>query len=97
VQLTYVQSSLIPEGRVSRLCLFFFCFIQVTVSAINFLPSSQKAVSRSAGYAVFSNFGTKIFVAGGGSVKGIVIDNKTEKGIHVYKFLNKANSAARKV
>jgi lipid-binding SYLF domain-containing protein len=42
-------------------------------------PSAQKAVSKSAGYAVFSNFGMKIFVAGGGSGKGILIDNKTKK------------------
>ncbi len=42
-------------------------------------PSAKKAVSKSAGYAVFSNFGMKIFVAGGGSGKGIVVDNKTQK------------------
>jgi lipid-binding SYLF domain-containing protein len=42
-------------------------------------PSAKKAVSKSAGYAVFSNFGMKIFVAGGGSGKGIIIDNKTKK------------------
>jgi len=42
-------------------------------------PSAKKAVSKSSGYAVFSNFGMKIFVAGGGSGKGIVIDNKTKK------------------
>jgi lipid-binding SYLF domain-containing protein len=42
-------------------------------------PSAKSAVSKSAGYAVFSNFGMKIFVAGGGSGKGIVIDSKTKK------------------
>jgi hypothetical protein len=42
-------------------------------------PSAQKAVSKSAGYAVFSNFGMKIFVAGGGSGKGIVIDSRQDK------------------
>jgi lipid-binding SYLF domain-containing protein len=42
-------------------------------------PSAKKAASKSAGYAVFSNFGMKIFVAGGGSGKGVVIDNKTKK------------------
>ena len=42
-------------------------------------PSAKKAVSKSAGYAVFSNFGMKIFVAGGGSGKGIVFNNKTKK------------------
>ncbi len=42
-------------------------------------PSAKKAVSKSAGYAVFSNFGLKIFVAGSGTGKGIVIDNKNKK------------------
>jgi lipid-binding SYLF domain-containing protein len=42
-------------------------------------PSAKKAVSKSAGYAVFSNFGLKIFVAGTGTGKGIAIDNKTKK------------------
>ena len=42
-------------------------------------PGAKKAISSSAGYAVFSNFGTKIFVTGGGSGKGIAYDNKTKK------------------
>ena len=42
-------------------------------------PSAKQAVTNAAGYAVFSNFGTKIFVAGGGSGKGIAVDNKTKK------------------
>jgi len=42
-------------------------------------PSAKKVISKSAGYAVFSNFGTKILIAGGGSGKGIVYDNKTKK------------------
>jgi len=42
-------------------------------------PSAKKSVSKSAGYAVFSNFGTKIFFVGGGAGKGVVIDNKTQK------------------
>ena len=42
-------------------------------------PPAKKAVSRSAGFAVFSALGTKMLVAGGGSGKGIVIDNKTKK------------------
>jgi lipid-binding SYLF domain-containing protein len=42
-------------------------------------PSSQKTIGKSAGYAVFSNFGTKIFLVGGGSGKGVVYDNKTKK------------------
>ena len=42
-------------------------------------PSAKGHIAKAAGYAVFSNFGMKIFVAGGGSGRGIVIDNKTKK------------------
>jgi lipid-binding SYLF domain-containing protein len=41
-------------------------------------PSARKAVEAAAGYAAFSNFGMKILVAGGGSGKGIAVDNKTK-------------------
>ena len=41
-------------------------------------PSTRKAVESAAGYAAFSNFGMKILVAGGGSGKGIAINNKTK-------------------
>ena len=42
-------------------------------------PNAKKVVGGAAGYAVFSNFGMKIFVAGGGSGKGIAVNNKTRK------------------
>jgi lipid-binding SYLF domain-containing protein len=42
-------------------------------------PSARGHIEKAAGYAVFSNFGVKILVAGGGSGRGIVIDNKTKK------------------
>ncbi len=42
-------------------------------------PSAKNEIGRSAGYAVFSNFGTKIFVAGGGSGKGVAVSNTTKK------------------
>ena len=41
-------------------------------------PSARKAVQSAAGYAAFSNFGMKILVAGGGSGKGIAVNNKTK-------------------
>jgi lipid-binding SYLF domain-containing protein len=44
-----------------------------------FQPGAKKAISKSAGYAVFSNFGMKIFLVGSGTGKGIVFDNKTNK------------------
>lgn len=42
-------------------------------------PASKKNVEASAGYAVFSNFGMKIFLFGGGSGKGVVVDKSTKK------------------
>jgi len=41
--------------------------------------SAKKVVESAAGYAVFSNFGMKIFVAGGGSGLGLAVNNKTKK------------------
>ncbi|MDM0069634.1 hypothetical protein [Variovorax sp. J31P207] len=41
-------------------------------------PSARKAVEGAAGYAVFSDVGVKILMAGGGTGHGIVIDNKTK-------------------
>jgi hypothetical protein len=42
-------------------------------------PDARKHIQNAAGYAVFSNFGVKILVAGGGSGTGIALDNKTKK------------------
>jgi lipid-binding SYLF domain-containing protein len=42
-------------------------------------PSAKKAIAGAAGYAVFNNFGMKILIAGGGSGKGVAVDNKTKK------------------
>lgn len=42
-------------------------------------PSARKAVESAAGYAAFSNFGMKIFVAGGGTGEGIAVDQKTKQ------------------
>lgn len=41
-------------------------------------PQAKDAVERSAGYAVFSNFGMKIFVAGGGKGEGIAVNRKAK-------------------
>lgn len=45
----------------------------------NLQPGSKEAIQKAAGYAVFSNFGMKIFVAGSGSGKGIAVNNATKK------------------
>jgi len=42
-------------------------------------PSAQAAIKKAAGYAVFNNRGTKILVGGGGSGKGIAVDNSTKR------------------
>jgi len=40
-------------------------------------PSAKTAIDKSSGYAVFSNFGMKIFFMGGGSGKGIAVVKET--------------------
>jgi lipid-binding SYLF domain-containing protein len=42
-------------------------------------PQAKAALSKAAGYAVFSNFGMKILVAGGGSGSGVAVNNATKK------------------
>jgi len=42
-------------------------------------PGAKSAISKAAGYAVFSNLGVKILLAGGGQGQGIAVDRKTGK------------------
>jgi lipid-binding SYLF domain-containing protein len=42
-------------------------------------PAARASVANAAGYAVFSNFGMKILVAGGGKGGGIAVNNKTKQ------------------
>ncbi|MBV5337752.1 MAG: hypothetical protein J0653_07425, partial [Deltaproteobacteria bacterium] len=49
-------------------------------------PSAKGAVKSAAGYATFSNFGLKIFFAGGGSGSGVAINNATKKEIFMKMF-----------
>ena len=44
-------------------------------------PSAKGAVASAAGYAVFSNFGMKLFVAGGGTGSGLAVNNATKKEV----------------
>lgn len=44
-------------------------------------PSAKQAIAKSAGYAVFSNFGMKILFAGTGSGKGIVFDKRKKREV----------------
>jgi lipid-binding SYLF domain-containing protein len=41
-------------------------------------PKAKAAVERAAGYAVFSNLGVKILVAGSGNGQGIAVNNKSK-------------------
>ena len=38
-------------------------------------------IASAVGYAVFSNFGMKLCVAGGGTGKGMAVNNKTKAGL----------------
>jgi lipid-binding SYLF domain-containing protein len=42
-------------------------------------PSSKQAIQNAAGYAVFSEITSKIFLAGGGGGKGVVVDTVNPK------------------
>jgi len=59
---------------------------QKTTETLNRLyklqPKAKQAINSGYGYAVFSNFGMKIFLAGGGKGKGGAINNNTGK--HTY-------------
>lgn len=44
-------------------------------------PATRKQIEASAGYATFSNVGMKIFLAGGGSGDGVVVDRRTKREI----------------
>jgi len=41
-------------------------------------PGAKSAVEKAAGHAVFSNFGMKILVAGGGSGEGVAVDHASK-------------------
>jgi lipid-binding SYLF domain-containing protein len=42
-------------------------------------PGSRRVIERSAGYAVFSTFGVKLFFAGGNTGKGMVVNRRTNR------------------
>lgn len=46
-------------------------------------PSAKGAVKSAAGYATFSNFGMKLFFAGGGSGTGVAVNNATKKLVYM--------------
>jgi len=46
-------------------------------------PMARAAIAKAAGYAVFSNFGMKIFFVGGGSGKGVAVNKATKKATYM--------------
>jgi len=42
-------------------------------------PAARARIEKAAGYAVFSNFGMKILVAGGGKGEGLAVNNRTRQ------------------
>jgi lipid-binding SYLF domain-containing protein len=42
-------------------------------------PNAKQAIAKAAGYGVFNDFGMKILFAGGGTGKGLVVNNRTKK------------------
>ena len=46
-------------------------------------PSAKKNIAKAAGYAVFNNFGMKILFAGGGSGKGLAVNNSTKHNTYM--------------
>jgi len=46
-------------------------------------PGARKHVQNARGYAVFSNFGLKIFLAGGGKGSGVAVKNSTNKNTYM--------------
>ncbi len=44
-------------------------------------PKAKNVIRKAAGYAVFSNFGMKIFLLGGGKGKGLAHNNRTGKDV----------------
>jgi len=49
-------------------------------------PSAKQAVAKAAGYAVFSNFGLKILVAGSGKGDGLAFNNSTKAVTYMKMF-----------
>lgn len=48
-------------------------------------PKAKQAIESAAGYAVFSNYGIKIFVFGGGRGKGVVVNRHSGKEVFMKK------------
>jgi lipid-binding SYLF domain-containing protein len=50
---------------------------EILTALYNAKPQARNAIKKAYGYATFSDFGIKIFVAGGGKGEGVAVVNKT--------------------
>ena len=50
---------------------------EALASLYEIAPGTRRTIERSAGYAVFSTFGVKLFFAGGTTGKGMVVNHRT--------------------
>lgn len=50
---------------------------QTLAELFKMAPTARTRIGKAAGYAVFSSFGMKLMVAGGGSGRGVAVDNRT--------------------
>ena len=69
-----------PEGKIIQARQQVREMAQDALSSLyEIAPGTKRAIERSAGYAVFSTFGLKLFFAGGTTGKGIVVNKRTER------------------
>ncbi len=69
-----------PEGKIIQARQQVREMAQDALSSLyEIAPGTKRAIDRSAGYAVFSTFGLKLFFAGGTTGKGIVVNKRTER------------------
>jgi lipid-binding SYLF domain-containing protein len=54
---------------------------QTLAALYKLAPAARRHVEGAAGYATFSNFGMKLFFAGGGTGAGLAVNNKTRKEV----------------
>ena len=52
---------------------------QILARLYRIQPQAKQEIAKSAGYAVFDNFGMKILVAGGGTGAGLAVDNASKR------------------
>lgn len=77
---TFAQTASKPDPKVQKKQAEIRKMAQDTLQRLyKAQPLAKTAVTKAAGYAVFSNLGVKILVAGSGNGQGLAVNNKTRK------------------